>query len=271
MMKKLLGAAICLAVMTGLGCATIDYPIVTDDRGDYSGIIRTAHKAYIQQTSQVATFWADGSDELFSMVYQNQYGDQKLYTFNNFDPTGANWLLDQTYCDWRYEGCELVRAWNPIQNDDPEDYELFDSCSGARSLSLLVGQEGRVGECGDTLFGADMQGLAGVFASLDTTQLRGETAYVLPISTHDTSVTLTSAQGLTQTMPIFGTTTGLFTDDLNLIIPMTPNTRHQLTWVRQWAAENGSSARVELDYQGVSAAIDVTLRADGLAHNQGRY
>jgi hypothetical protein len=56
-----------VACITG-GCEITDYPVITDDRGGYSGIVRTGHKAYIMPSSQVATVYDDGSDETFSMV-----------------------------------------------------------------------------------------------------------------------------------------------------------------------------------------------------------
>jgi hypothetical protein len=270
-MRKLFYAALMIAAMVAtVGCAITDYPMITDERGDYTGLIRTAHKAYIVPTSQVATIYDDGSDELFSMVYQNQYGDQTLYTFNNFDPTASALFLDQTYCDWRYEGCEIVRAWNPRQNDEEFDYELFPDCSGARSLSLIVGQTERLGECGDTMFADDKQALHGVFADLDTTSWRGGSVYVVPMNNSNTTVNLTSMAGVTETAPIFGNFTGYITEDLNLMVPMTPNVKHELNWARQWAADHGNTATMSITYEDVTAEFGVTLRTEGLSHNGGR-
>jgi len=269
-MKKLLYVALVLAMVASFGCAITDYPFVADDRGDCSGLLRTAHKAYIIPSGQVATSYGDGSDELFSMVYQNQYGDQYLYTFNNFDPSGAVSFLDQTYCDWRYEGCEVTRSWNPRQNDDEFDYDFYEDCSGARSLSLLVAYNSRIGECGDGLW-ADKQGLMGTFADLDTTTWRGGQAYLVPMSAANTQISLTSAAGITETVPMFGAYTGLITEELQLVLPMTPNARHQLNWARSWAAENGSSAIATLNYEGVSANFELNLRSEGFANNAGRF
>ena len=122
------------------GCSITNYPIITDDRGDYSGIVRTGHQAYIRPGpyGQTAFVYPDGSGELFSMVSQNQYGDQRLYNYNNFDPTASVLFLGQTYCDWKFDDCAVLEAWNPHQNDDPFDYELFEHCSGFRSVELLV-------------------------------------------------------------------------------------------------------------------------------------
>jgi hypothetical protein len=274
-MRKLLYATLIVAlVATAFGCAITNYPIITDDRGDFSGIVRTGHKAYVEPTSQVATIYSDGSDELFTLVYQNQYGDQKLYTFNNFDPTGAVNFLDQTYCDWRYNGCEITRAWNPHQNngqDDPFDYEFFPECSGARSLSALVDQGSRLGECGDSLFEKNSQDMAAEFANLATTMFRGEEAYVVPFSAATTSVSFTAENGVTTSMPILGQVEGILNNDLNLIVPMVPNTRHNLQWLSNFVAQNGTRVGVDVQYGSLAGQMDARIAEDGLHYNLGRY
>lgn len=271
-MKKLLFSAVVAAVVLA-GCAVTDYPVITDTRGDYSGVIRTGHKAYIVPTSQVATSYADGSDELFSMVYQNQYGDQRLYTFNNFDPTTSVLFLDQTYCDWRYEGCEIARAANPANSavDQPFDYEFFPDCSGARSLSMLAEYPERVGECGDALFMADKQDFYTEFANLPVTTWRGETAYVVPISAANTTITLTSSGGATETVPVYGTFNAFVTEKLQFAVPMTPNARHQLRWLADYAAAKGSMTEAAVAYGSVSASVRIALAKSGIDHNLSRF
>jgi hypothetical protein len=275
-MRKLLYVVLIAGLaFAAFGCAITDYPIITDDRSDYSGIVRTGHKAYIIPSGQVATIYSDGSDELFTLVYQNRYGDQKLYTFNNFDPTGAVSFLDQTYCDWRYEGCEITRAWNPHQDngqDDPFDYEFFPECSGARSLSLLVSYGSRFyGECGDSLFNADNhQQLAAEFAALPTTVYRGEEAYILPMNASNLSVTLT-ASDVSTTMPVLGQVNGVITNDLQLIVPMVPNVRHTLQWVNNFANQNGDRVNLAVSYGSVQGEIDVRIAQEGLNYNLSRF
>lgn len=270
-MKKLAYGLLVVLLATAMGCAITNYPFVTDARGGYTGLVRTAHKAYITPSAQVATIYADGSDELFSLVYQNQYGDQMLYTFNNFDPTGAVNFLDQTYCDWNFEDCEIVRAWNPRQNDDPFDYEFFTDCSGARSLSVLLDQATRIGECGDNIFAGDLQARARLFANLETTTWRGNIAYLMPLRPNNFWVTFTDPAGQTEWMPIFGTYNLMLTADLDLLVPMTPNARHQINWMNSWIAEHGNKARLWMAHQGVQGTIDITFRPEGLAHNEGRF
>ncbi len=263
-MKKLILCAVVLAFLAA-GCAVTDYPIITDDRGSYSGIIRTGHKAWIQ-ISQIGTIWDDGTDEIFNMVYQNQYGDQKLYSFNNFDPTGSVIFLDQTYCDWRYEGCEITRSWNPANPnvDVIFDYEFFPDCSGARSLSLLVSYTTRYGECGDKW--SNIQDKAAEFANLATTTWRGGTAYVIPINAETTSVSLNGV-----TMPIYGQFTAFITDKNNTVFPMTPNARHEIAWLSNYVAENGNQANATITFGSVSANFNMAFATDGLTNNLNRF
>jgi hypothetical protein len=272
-MKKLLYGVFCLALLASLGCAITDYPVITDTRGDFSGVIRTGHKAYVLPTSSVATIWSDGSDELFTSVYQNNYGDQKLYTFNNFDPSASVIFLDQTYCDWRYEGCEVTRAWNPAQSnvDDPFDYEFFPDCSGARSLSLLVSNSSRVGECGDGLFGGQKQNLAAEFAALATTSWRGGTAYIVPMSAANMSITMFSRSGSSAQMPIFGQYTAFLNDKLQMAVPVTPNARHELRWAQNWVNENGAQFTATVTYGSLTSALNGSIKKDGLTYNQSRF
>ncbi|MDQ7005938.1 MAG: hypothetical protein Q9Q40_01760 [Acidobacteriota bacterium] len=271
-MRKLLYSVLCLALLASLGCAITNYGVITDDRADFSGVIRTGHKAYVTPTSQIATIWSDGSDELFTMVYQNQYADRKLYTFNNFDPTASVLFLDQTYCDWRYEGCEITRAWDPHQDalDDPFDFEFFEDCSGARSLSLLVSQESRLGECGDRVF-ADLQNLAGEFADLPVTQFRGEAAYVIPVNAGNTNVSVTTPEGVTASVPLYGQFTGFVTEKLQVVIPMTPNMKSQLNWARNFVDQNGNLGTVEIQYGSLNGTVSLAVARDGLIHNANRF
>jgi len=265
-MKKLIFGVLVLALVAA-GCAVTDYPVITDDRGGFSGVIRTGHKAYVA-ISQIATIWDDGTDEIFNLVYQNQYGDQKLYSFNNFDPTASVIFLDQTYCDWRYEGCEITRSWNPANAavDDIFDYEFFPECSGARSLSVLVSYTSRYfGECGD-IFRGGKQEMAAEFANLATTTWRGGTAYVLPINSETASISLNGVSA-----PIYGQVTAFITDRLQTVVPMTPNVRHELAWMNSYIAEQGSRANVTLTYGSVTANLDLAFLADGISNNLNRF
>jgi len=168
-------------------------------------VIRTGHDAYIVPTAQIAQIWSDGSDETFSLVYQNQNGDQWISTKNNFDFSASVLFLDQTYCDWRTEQCTLTKVWNPAQeNIDDRFDELrpgWATCSGARSLCVLIAYSSRIGECGDGLFWGKKQDLFAEFSDLVRTTWRGGDAYVIPVDYSNTTVRLTSAGGVTAMAP----------------------------------------------------------------------
>jgi hypothetical protein len=273
-MRKLVYAAVCLAILASLGCCTTNYPIIDDTRDGYQGIIRTGHAAYIIPTGQIATLWDDGSDELLSFVYQSQNGDQMLYCKNNFDFSSAVNFVGQTYCDWRYENCAILKAWNPAQAniDDIFDYEgIFNNkawpdCSGARSLKFLISNDSRIGECGDSLFWGEKSDLFSEFANLSTTTWRGGEAYVVPINAGTMTVNLN-----TSSMPIYGEYSAFLNDELNLVVPVTPNARHQLTWLSSWINQNGTQATMTVSYGSLSTAVEIGFSADGINQNLGRF
>ncbi|HHN74857.1 MAG TPA: hypothetical protein ENK10_06460 [Acidobacteria bacterium] len=271
---RVLMVLVLLLSVLHLACYISNYPVITDDRGDYSGVIRTGHKAYIKQEYRVATVFADGSDETFSMVYQNAYGDQKIYTFNNFDPTASVIFHDDTYCDWRYEGCAVATAWNPHQDelDDPFDMRYDFDCSGARSICMMVSYGSRLGECGDRLFGfGQQQDVAAEFADLAVTQWRGESAYVLPVDTSNTTVVLTTPGGSTYTLPIYGHYDAVVTEQVDLITFARPNVKAQLQWLLNWVEKNGRRATINIEYGSVQASVEVAFEPDALRYNLTRF
>lgn len=273
--KRVLGFELLAIVATwlSLGCTITDYPIITDDRGSYSGIIRTGHKAWVTPSTQFATIWDDGAEELFAMVYQNQYGDQHLYTHASLDPSATLVgfaVLDQTYCDWRFDGCEVLRAWNPHDPavDDSYDYELFDqNCAGARSLSLLDAYTSRLGECGDHFRGRNYQSLAREFSDLGTAQWRGQTVYDVPLDDDRFSVTLNG-----ELVPILGQPHLYVDEKLRSLMPVQPSARQTLRWLAEWVARNPSGqARVEMTYGSVSSQSEVRILEQPLRQLVNRF
>lgn len=265
-------AAFLLFLPVALGCYITDYPVISDSRGDFSGIIRTGHPAYIKQ-EQVATIWDDGSDMTFSLVSQNRYGDQKIYTYNNFDPTAEVIFLDDTYCDWRFDGCPVMTAWNPHDpaDDAAWDYQLDSNCSGFRSLCMLLMYSSRLGECGDHGLFWKTQAAAFEFANLAPTQWRGNQAYLMPIHQDNTHIVLTEPGGAATEAPIFGAVNALVTENLNVAVPMTPSTRYNLAWLREWVAAHGNRAALQVTYGALTVDFQIGFRQDGLAFNLQRY
>jgi hypothetical protein len=153
-MRKLFYLGFCVALATGVGCAITNYELIVDNDQLYAtetGVVSTNGKAHIQEYSQVATIWDDGTDELFSQVDQKANGDRTITTYNNYNsmyPMGGT-FHDDLYCNPDWNGCAIWTA------DDPEvgDVDIFDgvwnaNCFGSRSLYLLLGTTRYYGECG---------------------------------------------------------------------------------------------------------------------------
>lgn len=268
-MRKLSVAVFLAAIVLSIGCATTDYPVIFDTRGaDANAVLQSFYdKAYIIPSSQVATIWSDGTDELYTEVTQDWKGDQWLYTYDNFDPTATVEFLNQTYCDpVRQTNCALATAWNPDTADDQMfDYTYDTTCAGARSLSLLVSYSSRIGECGSGIW-ADKQGAAYEFSNLNVVTFRGKNFYHLPIDSSVASFAVRGQDGAQQTMPIFGRFNAYVDNSFRTAVPITPNAKYQLNWLSNWVAAHGHSLDVNLTYGSLNSnfKVNVTSVQDAL-------
>jgi hypothetical protein len=226
---------------------------------------------YIIPTNTVATIWADGSDETYTLVSQDWSGDQWLKTYNNFDPTSSVIFMDQTYCDaLALSDCAAATSWNPdAPDDDIFSYEYHANCSGVRSLCMLLAYSSRIGECGSGLR-SDRQALASEFAGLMRTTYRGEPAYAIPVDDEHAAFDLRARSGQVMRMPIYGRHTGYLDERLRMIWPVAPNTKYQLRWVREWVRQNGAEADVTVTYGALQADFRLRFIADALEQNIGR-
>jgi hypothetical protein len=264
-----------LAVLS-LGCAITDYPVIFDTRGaDDNGVMSGQYdEAFIIPSMQIATLWSDGSDELYTLVVQDWKADQWLYTYNNFDSSGALNFLAQTYCDpTRQDNCRISTSWNPdLPNayphgdqgagynnvDDVFDYTADNSCLGYRSLSLLVSYTSRIGECGSGVW-SDKQGAALEFSTLERVNFRGNEYYHLPIDSSVASFSVRGQDGATAPMPIFGRFNGYIDEQLRMAIPVTPNAKYQLRWLGNWVNNHGSYLDMDLTYGALTANFKVNV------------
>lgn len=275
-MKRVLLAALLVGAFALSGCAVTDYPVVWDSRGaDANAVMQSFYdKAYIIQTSQVATFWPDGSDELFQEVTQDWKGDQWLYTYSNYDASGTLWFQDITYCDpTRQSDCAIVRSWNPdLPNvyphgdqgagynnvDDPFDGVIDPSCQGYRSLSMLLAMNSRLGECGSGIW-SDKQGAAFEFANLERVNFRGSEYYHLPIDSSVASFAIQGQDGAATAMPVFGRFNGYLDERLRLLVPVTANAKYQMRWLSNWVANHGSYLDMDVTYGALSANFKINV------------
>jgi hypothetical protein len=265
-MKKLLFIALLAAF--SLGCAITDYPVIFDSRGaDGDGVMDGQYDlAYIIPSSQIATIWDDGTDELFTLVSQDWRGDQRLKTYNNFDPSGLVLFVDQTYCDPTFDSsfCAIATAWNPdLPNaypygsgsnvDNPFDSLLELNCNGARSLSLLVSYTSRIGECGSGVW-ADKQGAAYEFSILERTNFRGQSMYHIPL---DSTVAAFTVNG--KDMPIYGRFNLYMDDNMRTAIPMSSNARYQLMALDRMVQQDGHFLDVDMTYGSLTANFKINV------------
>ena len=273
-MRKLIYTAFVAAMALSMGCAITNYPTIYDTRGAVQDEVLDSYydKAYLIPSSQIATGYDDGTDELFTLATQTWRGDRRLFTYNNFDPSGAITFLDQTYCDpTRADDCAIATAWDPDlpdsyphgaagglnDVDDVFDYVYDGSCSGARSLSLLLSVSTRIGECGSGIW-ADKQAAGFEFSLLEKVDFRGLSVYHVPMDSSVMSVTLESVDGTVTQAPIYGQFNGYVTEELNMILPVSPNARYQQRWLSNYVANFGTAINVNVTY----GSMNVTFRVD---------
>jgi hypothetical protein len=269
-MKKVIYTAFIAAVALSMGCAITNYPLITDSAGPWGGVLMDSYydKAYIIPSGQIATLWADGSDLLFTLVTQDWKGDQRLYTYNNFDPTQNVIFLDQdfAYCDpTRQTNCPTVIAWNAdlpdeyptsptgqsgstSPSDDPFDYFWDTTCPGARSLSLLVDYGTfRIGECGSGVR-RNAQDFAREFALLEPTTFNGKEVYALPLNSAVAEIRLTSAAGTSDLMPIYGSYDLYLDAKYRMVLEPVASWKYQARYLNNWLEANGSFVDIDLTY-----------------------
>lgn len=277
-MKKLLYVSVVVAVLASIGCAVTNYPVIFDSRGPWEDAVLDGQydQAYLVPTSQVATFWDDGSDELYTLVTQDWKGDQWLRTYNNFDPTMDVQFLDQTYCDPNVEGdCFIVKSWNPDypdaypwngedavnEADDPLDGIENPDCKGYRSLSLLVSQDVRLKECGSSIM-QDRQNAAFEFALLEEATFRGQEVYALPLDSGVASFTVQGTDDVSMEMPIYGRHELYLDQEMRLAVPMNPSMEYQREWLSRFTAAHGDALRLHVQYGSIEADYKIRTLLD---------
>lgn len=281
-MRKLAYAAFLAAVVLSLGCAITNYPLITDSAGPYGGVVVDSYydKAYVIPSSQIATIYANGSDELYTEVVQDWKGDRRLYTYNNFDSSGALNFLAQTYCDpTRQTNCAVVVSWDPdlpdaypisptgqsgsaSPSDDPFDGVIDSSCPGYRSLSILLSVGSRIGECGSGVMAAKQEA-ALEFSLLGETTFRGRAVYQVPFNSAIAEIRITGANGASDLVPIYGSYTAYIDNDFRTAVEATPNWTYQARWLNNWLEANGSYVEAEVTYGSLEATWQAHIQNAG--------
>jgi hypothetical protein len=205
-MKKLLYLGFCMVLAAGFGCAITDYGTITDNnqtKGGGSGPTNTNGKAHINETSQIATIWPDGTDELINFVDQAGDGTGSLTTYNNFSTGGDPTFHDDLYCNPDWNGCSVFTA------PDDNDGNLFDgtsnaNCSGARSLSILLSTGRYYGECGRAAK-FDVEDKVAALSSALKAERFGRAGLIWNLNSANTTITARNLEtGLSYHIPLFG-------------------------------------------------------------------
>jgi hypothetical protein len=214
-MRKLLYLGFCLVLLAGFGCAITDYGIITDNNqsnaagsGDASAgtqkATNTNGKAHIKETSQIATIWPDGTDELINFVDQKSDATATLTTYNNFSTGSEPTFHDDLYCNPDWNGCSVFTA------DDNNGPVLFDgssnpNCSGARSLSLLLSTGRYYGECGRNAAKWSMDDKIQALSSGIEAEAFGRRGLLWNVRSGDANITARNLEtGMSFVVPTFG-------------------------------------------------------------------
>ena len=266
-MRKLFYLGFCLVLAMGVGCAITDYELMFDS---YSGeIINTNGKADIIPSSQVATIWPDGADNLFTMVDQKANGDRTLTTYNFFTTDGT-YFTDTTYCSPDWTGCAIWTAPDPEVGDvDPFDGAWNQNCAGSRSLSSLIGTTRYYGECGRSALSVqDRMALASAGAP------KNEFTLTYNLTAANTSLFFDNNSGVKSLVPFLGNV-GVELDVRGgremLVRIDNPLFQNTLKSAADWAENYGSGFNtVTISFNGVEKSINANLMADNMRAKANR-
>jgi len=209
-MRRLSYLAFSLLLAAGFGCAITDYGVITDNNQSIAGqrndgpAVNTAGKAHIVETSQSATIWPDGTDELFSFVDQRGDGSATITTYNNFSTGSEPVFHSDLYCNSSWNGCAIFSA--PDDNvGDPFDGQWNRNCAGSRSLSLLLGTGRYYGECGKQQAKLSVQEKISLLGSAVTAKAFGREGLLWSLDESNTTISVQNLDtGLTINVPLAG-------------------------------------------------------------------
>lgn len=269
-MKKLFYLAFAVALVTGLGCAITNYELITSN--NQSGPVNTNGKALIQQSVQVATIWADGTDCITWYVDQAANGNRTLTNYNLFVPAGSglSYFQDYLYCNPGWNGCSSITADDPEVGDvDIYDYRYNTNCSGARSLSFITSTTRYYGECGRLTTRPSLSQRLEVMLTGHESSLQGKNGMLYNVGPQNTSIKLTNDNGQSMMLPITGHTTlwaklggghmqaALFATNSALV----GSVRSLADWTANMATYH--STKIELTYAGVPITFGVAGNRNG--------
>jgi len=257
-MKKLFYLGVCIVLAMGVGCATTNYALITDNNqvkqaGGIGATVNTSGKAHIREGIQIATLYPDGADNLFSFVDQKANGDRTLTTYNNWSPSYPIFHSD-FYCNPDWQGCSVITSSDPEVGDvDNYDYKANWGCiTSFNSISYVVNSSRYYGECGRSL---------DKYATLiNMLEKRGDSYYFLmtPANTsalfHSKNDGTTTALGLNFDIPIrVQGKVGDMRMTLDVTNPLQSALANQ---INQIVSQHGSAFRVQLQINGMNKNLN---------------
>jgi len=280
-MRKLLYLGFCLLIVAGFGCAITDYGIITDNNQTKAGAAKedpnratnTAGKAHIIETSQIATIWPDGTDELFSFVDQKADATATITTYNNFSTGSEPTFHSDLYCNASWSGCAI---WTAPDDNGPI---LFDgkwnqNCAGSRSLSLLLGTGRYYGECGQQQAKLSIQDKISLLGSAVEAKAFGRSGLLWNLDSSDTSISVRNLDnGVTVNVPFYGVSIDhFFSNESNVAFTWLD---HAMLGVmlRDFANKldnelNGDTLVVTITHNGIATSFTMAGGAHPLANGQ---
>lgn len=275
-MKKLLslgfGFVFAAAMLTGFGCALTNYETIFDNDNGYGNPVNTAGNAHVNQSSQIALIYPDGTDNLQWYVDQKANGDQTLSTVNfHRDYPAESPFVDDSYCSPDWSGCKVSVSHS---GGDTFDYAANPSCSGYRSLSLLVSTTRYYGECGRAQTGNRATQMLALANGMTPVEVNGKTWLHSNLSALNTSVVLNNRNGSIYALPItsqIGVTANFAKRQVMLDLS-NPNTGNLAQNGINWSnAHPGPSIGATLTVDGISRTFDTKLMANASTWKQIHY
>lgn len=287
-MRLLIRLTFCCLISLGVGCAITDYGTIADNDQTRAGndgpaqVVNTNGKAHINESSQIATLWPDGTDELFSFVDQKSDGTSTITTYNNFStlPLGNGTFHSDLYCNTEWNGCAIFTA------PDDNDGNLFDgtlnpNCPGARSFSIMLSTGRYYGECGRGAARFSLEQKLAALSSSTRTERFARSGLLWHLSPGDTTVLARNEEtGQTYLVPLFGASAEHFMSERGneaatwLDHPMLAAAMTNLTGMLDDEL-HADSLLLTIEVNGVSASFRVAggsnaLIGDHLRHNAAR-
>jgi hypothetical protein len=272
-----------VAIAIGSGCAITDYGIIHDNDQVRAGgpgggpIVNTNGPAHHYESSQVATFWPDGTDELINFVDQKADGTATLTTYRNYNRgfEGPTFHTD-LYCNTDWSGCSVFTA------PDDNDGNLFDgrtniNCPATRNLSILLSTGRYYGECGRQRAKFSIDQRVTALNSAVMAQRHGRSGLLWRSSPNGTTLRArNAATGLTHFIPLFGARLEYFVDEggrlatLGLDHPMLGTAFTNLASMLQGPL-NSEALTVTLEHNGVTADFTMAGGANPIVRETVRH